>query len=330
MSACKCAICEDIIVEESQDLSGQDAIFCEGSCQAWLHRGCAGLSKSAFLSLNGSSVPFACVHCRLNQQEKEISQLKNLVSKITADLTALSTSPPQMATGGAQSAGRTVASPGGSVNESLPRDVGAAQARKLTSPETIDRKSNVIVYGVNECAPGTSFLDRSNLDMASIKEIITPLDSNLSDHSIRDCRRLGKFTKDLTRPRPILVTLNRRADVLNILDKAGSLAHPLSIKQDRSREDRVRDAILLKERWRLMGTGTDKKKIKIRNSKIFVSGVLHGEVVDSTFNLSDGSQHASPLSTNVNQVSDEVSDNNETLSQSVAADDKMTRQWYTT
>ena len=41
-----CIICDSIILEENEDDENQardEAIFCEGLCQRWLHRKCAGL-----------------------------------------------------------------------------------------------------------------------------------------------------------------------------------------------------------------------------------------------------------------------------------------------
>ena len=43
-----CPICLDKIAEDSDDTDGHDAIFCEGACDAWVHRRCAGLSKTLF------------------------------------------------------------------------------------------------------------------------------------------------------------------------------------------------------------------------------------------------------------------------------------------
>ena len=98
-------------------------------------------------------------------------------------------------------------------------------------------------------------------------------------------------------------------DVLNILDKAGSLARPPSIKQDRSREDRYGIPFYSRRggvSWVLALT-RKRSKYAIQKSSSVVCYMEKWLM--------------SPLSTNVNQVSDEVSDNNETLSQSVAADD---------
>ena len=48
--ACICPICEDMIVDSSEfeDNGGIDIIYCQGSCEAWLHRQCAGLSRSKY------------------------------------------------------------------------------------------------------------------------------------------------------------------------------------------------------------------------------------------------------------------------------------------
>ena len=45
-----CPICESKfnIVDDDESNEGEDAIFCEGECQIWLHRKCVGLMKNAF------------------------------------------------------------------------------------------------------------------------------------------------------------------------------------------------------------------------------------------------------------------------------------------
>jgi len=58
--SCICPICEDLIVDssESEDDEGPDIIYYQGSCEAWLHHQCAGLSKYKyhFLSINHTTV----------------------------------------------------------------------------------------------------------------------------------------------------------------------------------------------------------------------------------------------------------------------------------
>ena len=40
-------ICDDVIVDAVGKKSGHDSVECNGACSTWLHRCCAGLSKSA-------------------------------------------------------------------------------------------------------------------------------------------------------------------------------------------------------------------------------------------------------------------------------------------
>ena len=67
-----CPICIDPIVDSSKGKKGQDAVFCDRTCNSWLHRQCAGLSRSsktAFASFPGPDVEFFCPHCRLCKYE---------------------------------------------------------------------------------------------------------------------------------------------------------------------------------------------------------------------------------------------------------------------
>jgi len=57
---CTCPICLEVIQDASKGKKDHDAIYCEGQCNSWLHRGCAGLPKSVFTSLQNSPDPFYC------------------------------------------------------------------------------------------------------------------------------------------------------------------------------------------------------------------------------------------------------------------------------
>ena len=54
--------------------------------QAWLHRKCAGMSKSTFSELSKSTKPYQCTHCKLNVLEAEVCSLKNLVENLSSHL----------------------------------------------------------------------------------------------------------------------------------------------------------------------------------------------------------------------------------------------------
>lgn len=85
--------------------------------------------------------------------------------------------------------------------------------------------------------------------------------------SIRDSFRLGKYSDTNNRPRPILVKLNRSYDVLSLLVARKNFPKGLSIKADRSPEERALDTVLMRERWQLIQSGQNRKDIKILGNK---------------------------------------------------------------
>jgi len=50
-----------------------------------------------------------------------------------------------------------------------------------------------------------------------------------------------------------------------------------------SLEERMIKSVLLKERWSLIQSGHNRKQIKISKNQIYISGRLHGEVLNSGF-----------------------------------------------
>lgn len=63
-----CCICNCVIAEDTDEKEGDDAIFCEGSCNDWMYRICAGLSNSTFQYLLDPNTSFMCVYCLLSNQ----------------------------------------------------------------------------------------------------------------------------------------------------------------------------------------------------------------------------------------------------------------------
>ena len=66
----------------------------------------------------------------------------------------------------------------------------------------------------------------------------------------------------------------------------------ISIKPDLSPEGRKTEAVLLKERWRLIQSGTLRNFINIRNHSLYINDSLHGSFVNFEF------KHPSPPSSN--------------------------------
>ena len=75
---------------------------------------------------------------------------------------------------------------------------------------------------------------------------------NVVPHStcppFKDIQRLGKFKPDLKRPRPILVKFIRSGDAASVLSRKSSVSPPVYIKPDLSREEHIRQSVLLHER----------------------------------------------------------------------------------
>ena len=83
-AAAKCAVCEQDIVD------GKDqALFCEGLCQGWFHRYCAGVSILHFDALSSSSEPFQCAGCFQKHCTTEIANLKTTISSLRAEVAEL-------------------------------------------------------------------------------------------------------------------------------------------------------------------------------------------------------------------------------------------------
>ena len=77
-----------------------------------------------------------------------------------------------------------------------------------------------------------------------------------------------------------MVKMNRACDVSMILSQRAKLANTpsISVRQDLSPQERQSKALLLKERWRLLQGGVDRKSIKISGSAIYVNNVKSGQV----------------------------------------------------
>ena len=77
-----CPIRESTVYDDESN-EGEDAIFCDGECQIWLHRKCVGLTKNAFRLIGKSKEP-SNNHCK-----KVISEPKELVKYLSNKLSCL-------------------------------------------------------------------------------------------------------------------------------------------------------------------------------------------------------------------------------------------------
>ena len=239
-----CGICEQPIV------NGKDqAVYCEGACKQWLHRYCAGVPLSCFQALSSSLAPFQCYSCYQAKHEaaiesfnSEVRALKSEVREMKAVITGLSKQPNVLQDSVASSrpaleatAARSYASAA-----NAPQDPATTSATSAYPPSTSvvalprisqERKFNVVLYGIDEYPRGTSRPSRLQGDLNKAVSLLSGLDNSINSQSVKDVFRLGKFSAENQKPRPLLVKFIRAADAQSVLSKRGSLrSSPTFIK----------------------------------------------------------------------------------------------------
>ena len=190
--------------------AGDDAIECSGVCAGWIHRRCAGLNKKAYSSLSDSNDPFFCPHCRMNKQELELESLRNLVSSLSAHLSLVSDELSSLKKAMSKSSDdvhpslASVASTAGfnppqpCTQKTFAQAAQAAQSssseRSKGSPQQSERDQNVILFGVEEYAAGTTRLDRLNRDMDRATSVLSKLVSHIN-HKLKIAIAWGSTAK---------------------------------------------------------------------------------------------------------------------------------------
>ncbi len=203
IKGCLCQICDKVIKDAEGKQKGQDSIFCEGNCQGWLHRSCAGITKTAFQAISSVSFSdrFLCLYCKTTEQDEEIKQLKETIVKLELKLAEQSTLTQVQGTTDSLTYAK------------IARDTQLPDAptRNQDNKTSEERRFNFVMYGMKECQKGTSRQDRIIQDTDSATSIIANIDNQFTAQSVRDCFRLGKYTEG--KSRPTLVKLTRAQDV---------------------------------------------------------------------------------------------------------------------
>ena len=307
-----CPICDESINDKKQE-----SIFCDGQCATWLHHQCAGLSKASLAQLGSSDAPFYCLSCTVAHQQREIASLKAVISNLSSELASFKNE-----LNVARSAeGESLAS---AVSESSTYAQAVSQKQKLDQTNdkvqststgssghyhstglSYDKKFKLVFFGVTESPRNTPRYRRNKADLDSIVSAISSVESSITEGDIRDCSRLGRYNES-QHSRPIVVHFNKAADVVTLLSKRGQASPPFIIKPFMSPEERVSDSILLRQRWSLIQSGTDRNCIKIRTSCLFVNNVLHSKVKDSKYHPVTPSDTSHSVS--VNDANADVAD----------------------
>ena len=270
-----CPVCEDSIADPSNKSDGDDSVFCEGSCNVWFHRRCAGLSIQAFKKLTISKEPFMCYQCSLVKHKDEIAYLKQMIQDLSKEVSEIKNKVPESDVKSKSNAMTT--------QPKFTNKQTAKAPNAISQSHNTERNFNIVIYGINESPPGTSKSYRVKADLDKFLPVISEAESTITAKSVKDFHRLGRYKEKQERPRPILVKFLSALDANAILSNRSNISPPVVIKPDMSKEDRVDESILLSERWNLIQSGTDRKFIKIRNKQIFVNNRLHGSILASKF-----------------------------------------------
>ena len=315
-----CLVCEKAILESDEETDGHEALFCEGECQGWIHRKCAGITRIGYDKLGESTIPFLCSYCTLVKQHNEIDSLKDTIKTLTSKLSNLEASLNPNASQLPQS--METDSPD-TINRTATQQTPTATTEPKTKPPSRgihpgERKFNVVIYGVAECPKATPRPERQKSDLANCLTAVSELNADNDSHSIRDCLRLGSYNKlsQSSRPRPILLKLNRAVDVTTILANRALAPQGITIEPDQTKEDRHRESLLLGERWKLIQAGTDKTDIKIRSLTLYLKGNKHAQVHNNCLQyLCSSNQTAQPAANSVPGQTDSIDTTDQRASQ---------------
>ena len=146
-----CLICDAVIHEED---NAEDAVYCEGDCQGWLHRKCVCMSKKLYIATGQSNDPYFCPHCKFVVHQKEVDRLRDTIKALSNEL-ALLKSKEKPTDYSANVDQIPVASHSG--RQQLSSNVTSKSETKPTvETSSADRKFSIVLFGIDENPTGTS------------------------------------------------------------------------------------------------------------------------------------------------------------------------------
>ena len=125
-----------------------------------------------------------------------------------------------------------------------------------------DSKFNLVIHGIAELPSGTSCHEHVSKDNEEVTNILEKVIPRFTGSTLRDCHRLGCYTKNQSRVCPILAKLSRVLDVANIHSNNSSYLSTINIKPDLSPEVILCESKLLAQRWHLSNQGLTKDQSK--------------------------------------------------------------------
>ena len=182
-----CLIC-DTVIRDGDD--PDDALYCEGDCQGWLHRKCVCMTKKLYVALGQSDDPYLCPHCAFAEYEQEIDSLKDQVKSLSEELTLLNMQQSKSNNFRDNTFPDSVNALHSETNQPVNPDNNQQSVTQIPTvsntglfkpPNGIlpgDRKFNVIIFGLKECPKGTPRPDRYKSDLNESISIMTKVNTD--------------------------------------------------------------------------------------------------------------------------------------------------------
>ena len=156
---------------------------------------------------------------------------------------------------------------------------------KRSNSSHVDKRFNIVIYGLNECPKGSPRHIRIIKDTELACKAIKSICPDMSDFAVCDCLRIGRYSEERTRP--LVVKFTRSCDVATVFANRYKIPKSespnISIKPFMSRAERNQESTLLKERRALIESGVDRKTIKIRGNSIFINKIKVGSANETNF-----------------------------------------------
>ena len=172
-----CLICDAIIHEGD---NAENAVYCEGDCQGWLHRKCVCMSKKLYIAIGKSNDPYVCPHCKFDAQQKEVDKLRDTVKTVSNELALLKSKdkPSEPSTNVDQTE-----------NQQVPSKLPDKAATANKNPNVADRRYNIVIHGIEESSSNICRINRSQSEPEKIVSVLP----SVNPTSIKDFHCVGKF-----------------------------------------------------------------------------------------------------------------------------------------
>lgn len=196
----------DVRIETTRET----AVQCD-ACKGSLHVACTGLSKDDYSRVTRYKTRAIKIMC--NKCNSNLDQLLNIKDIIKAETTKLLAKITELETKLAD-----ITSAKNDVN------LSTTQFEDIISEvnERNIRKRNIIIFNLEEPSSNLNKDQRTEYEKSNISKVLSVV-SNENTSAYLGYHRLGKFTPNNTRPRPLKIILENENEVLSVIKNASKL-----------------------------------------------------------------------------------------------------------